>query len=170
MAGSVTRDRKNADILKKAMADIERHCVKIGFFENSKYEDGTPVAYIAAIQEFGYEAGGIPSRSFMRTTQKENTKRWTDMAFKAFVACGKGRISAEDAYDRLGMDAQKAVFKKIKSIKLPELADGTIAARKRAKANGGKGATAAITKPLIDTGTMLAAVSYEVATSSVEST
>jgi len=169
VSGSITRDRKNADTFKKAMAEIEKHCVKIGFFEDSHY-DKAPVAYIAAIQEFGYAAGNIPSRSFMRTTQKEKQSHWSALAQKAFVACSKGRISAEDVYDRLGMDAQKAVFKKIKSIKAPALAEGTIKARKRAKANGGKGATAGISKPLIDTGIMLAAVSYEVSSPAVDST
>lgn len=169
MSGSVTRNRKNADIFKKAMADIESHCVKIGFFEDSKY-DKVPVAYVAAIQEFGYAPKNIPARSFMRTTQKEKKQKYTDLALKGFAACGKGRISAENVYGRLGFAAQGDVFKKIESIRSPKLKERTIKDRKRRMANGGRGATAGITKPLIDLGILLAAVQYQVSSPAVDST
>ena len=58
--------RSNPKGLGDLMAKIEglgNKQAKAGFFESSKYEDGTPVAYIAAIQEFGAHIdhpGGTP--------------------------------------------------------------------------------------------------------------
>lgn len=160
--GSITENKKGAEAFKRAMKEIEMWNARVGFFENSKYESGEPVAYIAAIQEFGYEAGNLPSRSFMRTTQKEKRHEWAMMAQKGFTSVAAGRMSAESVYKKLGMAGQAAVVKKIRSIKSPALKESTVDTRKRRKANGGKGATMGIRKPLVDTGVMLAAVNHQV--------
>lgn len=48
--------------LKAVYDELNKKQLKIGFFEHSKYPDGTPIAYVAAIQELGY--GPIPPRPF----------------------------------------------------------------------------------------------------------
>ena len=43
---------------------------QIGFPSGQHYPDGTNVAYVAAIQEFGAPAVNIPPRPFMQPTVK----------------------------------------------------------------------------------------------------
>lgn len=50
--------------------------VKIGFLAKAKYPDGTSVAMIAAIQEFGAPSIGIPPRPFFRTMIAEHQGEW----------------------------------------------------------------------------------------------
>ncbi|MDL2105264.1 hypothetical protein QQJ69_19235, partial [Proteus mirabilis] len=54
--------------LKAVYYELARKRLSVGFFEHSKYPDGTPIAYVASIQELGYPAGGIPPRPFLRPT------------------------------------------------------------------------------------------------------
>ena len=57
-------------IIRKALAASGVENVKVGFFKHSKYNDGTPVAAVAAWNEFGTKSGGwggpIPERPFFR--------------------------------------------------------------------------------------------------------
>lgn len=51
------------ETLRTRLKELDGKVAKAGWFETSKYEDGTPVAYIAAIQEFGVHInhpGGTP--------------------------------------------------------------------------------------------------------------
>ena len=60
-----TGGKKLEAALKKAEA-ARKTKVRVGFFSTAKYEDGQPVAEIAAIQEFGAPGAGIPERPFFR--------------------------------------------------------------------------------------------------------
>lgn len=51
--GKVTRASSGLGEPIKIALDIDTMETKVGWFEGSKYEDGTPVAYVAAIQELG---------------------------------------------------------------------------------------------------------------------
>ena len=56
MAGKVTGGGR----LDKFVRDAETAkppFIEAGFFSTAKYQDGTPVAYVAAIQEYGYPEG-----------------------------------------------------------------------------------------------------------------
>jgi len=153
--------RKLERILKN-MQELQTQTIKVGFFEDSTYEDGTPVAYVASIHEFGYPAGNIPSRSFMRTTAKEQSAEWADLAGQAVTAVADGRLSAKTVGERLGGKAAGDVKKTISKIRTPPLKKSTIKARKRRLAKGGKTTKKGITKPLVDTGVLLAAVTFKV--------
>lgn len=124
---------------------------KVGWFETAKYENGTPIAYVAAIQEFGTQSNGgfIPPRSFMRTTIAEKGKDWSDLAVKAAKKMLKG-ASLSDMLNLIGMQARGDIQKKISQIQSPPLAESTIYNRVR-RSRSGK----ASTKPLVDTGMML---------------
>ena len=60
--------RKNPKVFETIIArvkDLDGKVGKAGWFHTSRYADGTPVAYIAAIQEFGVHInhpGGTPYR------------------------------------------------------------------------------------------------------------
>ena len=51
-------------VLKKA-EEARRKQVKVGFFSTAKYEDQTPVATVAAVQEFGAPKASIPERPLL---------------------------------------------------------------------------------------------------------
>lgn len=120
--------------------------LRVGFLENATYPDGTQVALVAAIQNFGAPAAGIPPRPFfsnMVAAKKDgwpaaiakNLKRTDYDAAKAFALVGEG-VSGQ-------------LRQSITQTNSPPLKPATI---KR------KGSS----KPLVDTGHMLASVDYDV--------
>lgn len=129
---------------------------KVGFFESAKYVDGTPVAYVAAIQEYGSPSNGIPSRSFMRTTIAEKQKEWSRLAESGAKAILAGNETITTVLDKIGMKAAGDIRRKIASITVPPLKDSTIKNRLRRRAD--KTSTGTLSKPLIDTGIMIASV------------
>jgi len=183
MSVTITRSgEKNLKRIMKNMTELKRSTIKVGFFEDSKYDDGTPVAYVAAIQEFGYPKGGIPSRSFMRSTAKEKKDEWAEITGQGVIALAEGKISAKKLGERLGGKAAGDVKKKIRSIKEPALSPVTLQLRhwkkvkpdlKITKSVVGQAAwlvaegenvvlTGSAAKPLVDTGILFAAITYKV--------
>ena len=58
----------------------------IGWFEDAQYEDGTPVAYVAALTNSEAQPTKIPPRSFMRSAlekQADWKKYWRREAARA---------------------------------------------------------------------------------------
>lgn len=69
------------DKLEARLAEIANQIgrggtLKVGFLENATYSDGTPVATIAAIQNFGAPEKGIPPRPFFTNFITENSPGW----------------------------------------------------------------------------------------------
>lgn len=50
--------------------------LRVGFLEDAKYDDGTPVATVAAIDNFGAPARGIPPRPFFSDMIKAHAAEW----------------------------------------------------------------------------------------------
>lgn len=130
---------------------------KVGWFESAKYEDGTPVAYVATIQEYGSPQNNIPPRSFMRTTIAEQRGAWNALAQRGAKAMLKGQ-SLKDVLDIIGQKARGDIQKKIKQITTPALKESTIAARLYRRRQRNARASTVSTKPLIDSGLMLASI------------
>jgi len=70
--------------LQSALKDIERKTgsaksVSVGFMSNAKYPDGTPVAMVAAIHNYGAPARGIPARPFFSNMVAEKSPSWGDI-------------------------------------------------------------------------------------------
>lgn len=156
LMGKAIRKRELSMRLAVAAQELNNVQGKAGFFESAKYPDGTPVAYVAAIQEFGYAEGGIPPRSFMRTTANEQGKHWTEAFSKGAKAIVRGTFSPKQVMDAVGQLAAGDIRKKISEIQSPPLEAATVAARRRRYAN--KGATGNLTKPLVDTAIMVNSV------------
>lgn len=146
--------------LSAALKGLQDNSCKVGFFETAKYEDGTPVAYIAAIHEFGAASRSVPPRPFMRPTIAEHRANWQSLMRSGANKLAKGGITAEVFYDRLGLQASGDVRKTIAGIKEPPLKPATVKARERRYAKGAKGKSP--DKPLVDTGTLLNSVTYAV--------
>lgn len=152
------RRTSNSAVIKKMLAELENKEIRVGFFENSKYPDGTPIAYVAAIQEFGY--GPIPPRPFMRPAEEANKGKWLKGIAAGVRGVIAGQVTLDHALEQVGMVAAGDVRKAIKSVTAPPLAESTVRARQRRK----KGKKAVSRKPLVDTGQMLQAVNSAVVT------
>jgi len=132
---------------------------KAGWFESSKTANGTPMAYIAAIQNYGYAAGGIPPRPIMEPTIRRNQAAWTNAAKQGSLAVLNGKATMQDVFTQLSGNAAGEIQKTISSIYSPALKEATIKSRVRRAAQGKSKGTI---KPLIDTGAMFDAVTFNV--------
>ena len=118
---------------------------QIGFPSGANYEDGTSVAYVATIQEFGAPAVNIPPRPFMRPTVASQKDKWVKILSNDVPKVAMGKMSAFDALDKVGMQAAADIQTTISKVYSPPLKSATIRAKGSAK-------------PLIDTGYMYASV------------
>lgn len=141
---------------------------KVGWFESAEYPDGTPVALIAAVQEYGSPGKKIPPRPFLRPTIAAEVPKWKKIIKDGTTAMLKGKLSPEQVMEGVGLQAQGDFKRTIAKLTTPALADSTIRGRKR-KVVGKKGegekrseysakvdAASVSEKPLNDTGYMLA--------------
>lgn len=183
MAVSVKRvpgpGRKALEVLIKGMDGLEG---RVGWDKSAKYEDGTPVAKIAVVQEFGVPAKNIPPRSFFRTTILERNKAWRAQMLEYSKAMLDGKAVPEDVMNRFLLGVTGDVLKKISQIWTPPLAPATIKARirrradyqrlstrtgrrakmSRAMSNIVAGRQVSIAKPLKDTGHMIDTLTHKV--------
>lgn len=133
---------------------------KVGVFETSKYEDGTPVAYVAAIQEFGDPSHSIPPRSFMRSTSEEKRGEWAATARNGAKAVVNGSVTGPQVLDLIGQQAAGDIRRTISKITTPALKPATIENRLRKRAD--KKTVGGLTKPLVDTGILLNSITNTV--------
>lgn len=156
----VTRKQGKIEDLRIAIAEIDGAQSRVGWFPGAVYEGGQPVAGIAAVQEFGNAI--IPPRPFFRTTVIAKSDEWRNTVKQLAAAAMRGNIQPDHVMDALALAAEGHVRQAIIDVQSPPLKPGTIYARKRRLADGGKGASASIGKPLVDTGIMLATLTSEV--------
>ena len=130
--------------------------VKVGFFSTARYEDGTPVAAVAAWNEFGTET--IPERPFFRNALAESERGVSNILAKGIDT--KKMVVDEQLAGRVGEYVQGKIQDSIVALNDPPNSPATIA-QKRKKLHGKKGTGGGET-PLIDTGVMLHAVAWEV--------
>lgn len=160
--GKAIRKREGAQRLAIAVGDLDGLVGKVGFFDTAKYADGTPVAYVASIHEFGAAEQGIPPRPFFRPTIAERSAEWTKQFGQGARAVAKGTFTASQVMDAVGLGAAGDVAKTIAGITTPPLKDATIAARRRRYANPklGKKTKGNLAKPLVDTAVMVNSVTH----------
>lgn len=153
----VTRAQSNIKILEKALDQLGRKGVAVGFFDTAHYPDGTPVAYVAAIQEFGSPQNNIPPRSFMRSTASEKSEGWSKTLAQGANRVMAGKMDAEQMLGQFGLMVAGDIKSKIVEITSPALKSSTMSARRSRKADKNPSS-----KPLVDTGLMLASVESKV--------
>lgn len=124
---------------------------KVGWFESAHYPDGTAVAYVATIHEFGTDH--IPARPFMRPAVQDNGPEWMKLLADGAKAAANGGISARDVLEMVTLKAAGDVAKKIEAVTSPALSPITI--KRKGKS-----------KPLIDTGQMFQSVTGKVESAS----
>ena len=142
--------------LERLIKELETKVVKVGYFEHSTYPDGTPIAYVAAIQEMGYVKGGIPARPTLHPAMEAGTSNYKNGVARAFrnAMAGADLVTGLNA---IGEVAAGDVKQAISSLTSPSLKQSTVDARRR-RHHAGK----ASDKPLVDSGQMLQAVTYSV--------
>ena len=148
----------NTDALRQRLTELGRKQVEVGFFETAHYPDGTPVAYVAAIQEFGSPQNNIPARPFFRPTVSGERGAWQDNMRQAVAAIARGDVRLVPALTQVGLAAAADVSTTITRVSDPALSEATIYNR-RHRTNKQRNQS---TKPLIDTGLMLQSVTAQV--------
>lgn len=128
--------------------------VKVGVIKGKADQDNINKAIWNEFGTKGGASGGgwggpIPERPFLRNAIKNNEHSYKIAIGKGAAAILRGETSTEAVLDKLGQKAMQDVRKEISSLKDPPNSPVTIAR---------KGSS----KPLIDTGEMRNAVSYEV--------
>ena len=137
--------------LEAALRDLASKVAKpatlrVGFLENAKYPDGTPVAMIGAIQEYGAPKVNIPPRPYFRGMIARKRKEWPKAIADLLKANG---MDAETALDLAGAAIAGQLRQSITDLVAPPLKPATVRRK-------------GFDKPLIDTGHMLASVDHEV--------
>lgn len=157
----VTRKAGKIDALRHAVAGLDGAQGRVGWFPSAVYEEGQPVAGVAAVQEFGSAAQGVPPRLGMRATARARGPEWKRTVEQVSRAAAQGKVAPGQVMDALTLAAEGHMRATITKVTAPPLKPATVAARKRRLANGGAGAKASITKPLVDTGILLNTLTSE---------
>lgn len=135
---------------------------KIGWLESAQYPDGTEVAYVAAIQEFGSPEKGIPPRPFIQPTIDTEQANWLKIMIDGAKQVQDGKIDAEDVLRAVGVQAAGDIRKAIANVTSPALKESTVKARARKYKSGKSEVTKSLTKPLIDSGLMISSCTNSV--------
>lgn len=138
------------DFLSNVASQLDSKQLKVGFIDGATYPDGTPVAMVAATNEYGRPENNQPPRPFFRNAIAEHESEWTDSIARGIRA----GYPVDQVLEVVGAQIQGDVKESIAQLMTPPLAASTIAARK-SKGNNS-------TKPLVDTKVMIGDVNYEV--------
>ncbi len=120
--------------------------LRVGFLSESTYPGGTSVAMVAALNEFGVPSHGQPPRPFFRNLIADKSPEWPEAVAELLRA---NDYDLERSLDQAGFVIAGQLRESIQKLTEPPLAPSTIAK---------KGSS----KPLIDSGVMIAAVDHEV--------
>ncbi|EPV5843372.1 hypothetical protein ACV7K9_002710 [Escherichia coli] len=138
------------DFLNNVASKLDSKQLKVGFIDGATYPDGTPVAMVAATNEYGRPENNQPPRPFFRNAIAEHESEWTDAIARGIRA----GYPVDQVLEVVGAQIQSDVQESIAQLMTPPLAASTIAARKSRGNNS--------TKPLVDTKVMIGDVNYEV--------
>ena len=122
--------------------------VRVGFPADATYNDGTPVALVAAVQEFGAPSRNIPPRPFMRGTVNEHSGEWARFLEKQIVA---NDYDAAKTLGQLGEGIKGQLIDAITNFSDPPNAPSTLKKKQQRS-----------TSPLQDTGHMRNSIAVEV--------
>lgn len=142
---------RGGDKLDAALAAIARKLdqggtLRVGFLENATYPDGTSVAMVAAVQNFGAPSRGIPPRPFFSNMVAEKSEGWPASLERILVGQDYD-VGASLALMGEGIKGQ--LQQAIRDTNAPPLAPATVARK-------------GFSKVLIDTSNMINSVDYEV--------
>lgn len=175
---------KGGDKFASALRDIAKglasaSSIEVGFLENGRVEpDGTPVALVAAIQEFGAPSRHIPPRPFFRTMISEHQDEWPKEIARLLKA---NNYDAARTLAGVGAGIKGQLQQSIADTSDPPLSPITVMLRgmrtqaryrdmpfwerfaeAKRRVAAGKTSYGASTEPLVDSGNMLNSVDFKV--------
>ncbi len=165
---------KVMEFLDSVGDELSSKQLKVGFLEGSTYLDGTSLPMVAASNEFGNPARGIPPRPFFRNAISENSDKWAENAEQLMKSYNG---NTDMVLDLMGSIIRDDVMRSIDNLSSPALSPVTILLRSRFPMRSGmtfndvlkaredvkKGITGSgHDNPLIWTGEMQNSVDYEV--------
>ena len=144
--------RKQLDKIEKELDYLKKHTVWVGFVgsEAEKKVNGVVIYMYANFQEYG--TSDIPSRPFFRTALNNNRKYIKEQLKELLGKVATGKMTGKMALKSIGLEVQGLIQDSIKNGNWESNAPSTI------RAKNGTG------QPLIETGSMLRAVSFEIRT------
>ena len=146
MATTIRGGAKLDSAMRELAAKVEKPAtLRVGFLENARYPDGTPVALIASLNEYG-KPPTQPPRPFFRNMIAKYSKEWP-AAIAGLLK--SNNYDAVRALDLAGSAIAGQLRQSIVDLLEPPLAASTIARKGHSK-------------PLIDTGHMLQSVDHEI--------
>jgi len=136
--------------LEKSLTEISRKLgrggsVKVGFLSGANYPDGTPVALIASLQDFGAPAAGIPPRPFFRNMIAAKSGEWAEAVRLNLVDTN---YDVDKTLARVGEGIAGQLRQSIVDTNEPPLKPATVRRK-------------GFSKPLVDTAHMLQSVDFE---------
>jgi len=143
---------KHKDSFKKRFKELKalkNRRVVVGFPKGfNAYSNGTPVALVATVHEFGSQSQNIPPRPYFRPTLLNNNfyKHLRKMKFTKVM---RGKLNATVALNQIGGMVADDIRMSIVSVSSPTLKPQTI------KAKGSS-------NPLVDTGHLKQSVTHKV--------
>jgi hypothetical protein len=150
------KDRGYRDLIKTLRAAAQDASVRVGVFGEGKgaeqRDGGLTNAELMVIHEYGSPAAGIPERAPIRRTIDEKRESYvTGLIPRLMRALTDRKISISDALDLMGLQMSNDVKRTITTGEgvPPPLSPTTIAR---------KGSS----RPLVDTGRLLASITYAV--------
>jgi hypothetical protein len=138
MSVAANVERKLKEIASRMSGSVE-----VGFLENAKYDDGTPVAAVAFWDEYG--ASG-PPRPFFRNMIAKEMPSWPD---KVASEAKRTNNNGPEILAAMGLEIQGALIQSINDFTTPGNADSTIARK-------------GFDKPLIESSHMVNSTGYRV--------
>ena len=161
---------KLRDIEAKAK---KKQSVKVGFLSKATYPNGTKVAYVAAIQNYGAPAAGIPPRPFFTQMLNDRSSKWGDTMGKLIK---KNNYNVKLTLEMMGIGIRDQLIQYIDNTRSP--ADSMVTNLLKRRFPMGdhavsdvwqafddvykKGMSAPATKPLVWTGLMRQSVDWEI--------
>lgn len=142
---------RGGDKLERHLAALARTVanpasLKVGFLRGATYPDGTSVATVAGIHNFGAPDAGIPPRPFFTRVVKRGEKTW-GAALGRFLV--KNNMNVDNALFLMGELVKGEIQQEITSGNFKPLKPATVRRK-------------GFSTPLVDTGHMLNSVDYEV--------
>lgn len=169
LRGGAALEAKLAEISKRVTSAAE---VQVGFLEGARYPDGTSVAMIAAVQNWGAPSRGIPPRPFFTNMIDKHGKEWGGQVAQLLERTGG---DARKSLELMGVHIQGQLREEIIATNTPPNSMATNILKNRfpmggqtfadvlqAWSDAAAGVTAPTGKPLVHTGHMLGSVESEV--------
>lgn len=151
--------------------------LRVGYLAGSTYPDGTPTAMIGAIQEFGAPKVGIPPRPAIRNMIAAKSPTWAGALGeilrtsgydkeKTLLQMGEG-IKGQWQESIIDLTAPPLspvtlMLRKMKSQDQSLVVNRSVVAQARARVAAGESYAGVSTKPLVESGHLVASVDYEI--------